>query len=335
MLFRIKAFDMSFFKKTGLLFYLFLVSNAVFSQVTDTIDIPSKVMKVTTDKFPITRVLNIEYGQTMPYNYSSKLKGVKLPEGKVNSFHQFRASANVNFIKKSKWMLSTTMNYRYYSTDINNPNWLSGDLVNRKEDFHYHFTSLNFTYFSKLFDKMVIYSGSVSVDGSQHHFERIRGMATATLLLKATSKTKMTFGLVVLIDPNIPVPAFISFSYEHKFNNGWTADVILPKGVFMRKNILKEGRISIGSEFDTTTFYLYNIDNTGKTYSFSQMEINSGLIYEHHLGGSFIATCKTGIKTVPMSRISDKNKSTNHYIFKTLPNPSFYFNVGISFNPFN
>jgi len=30
----------------------------------------------------------------------------------------------------------------------------------------------------------------------------------------------------------------------------------------------------------------------------------------------------------------DKNKSVNDYIFSTTPGPSFYFNTGISFNPF-
>lgn len=325
---------MSFVKKTALLICFLLVSNTIFSQEKDSINIPKKVMEVVTDKFPITRVLSIEYGQSTPYDYSSKLRGIGLPEGKVNSLHQFRTSANINFIKKPKWMLGTTLNYRYFSTDIETPDWSSGIVQNRKEDFHYHFTSLNFTYFSKLFDKMVIYSGSVSVDGSQHHFERFRGMATATMVLKANQKTKMTLGLIAMIDPNIPVPAFLSFTYEHKFDNGWVADVILPKGAFMRKSIFKDGRISIGSELDTTTFYLYDLDDTNKTYSFSQMEINSGLIYEHHLGGSFIATFKTGIKAVPMSRISDKNTSTNNYIFKTTPDPSFYFNVGVSFNPF-
>ncbi|WP_278354089.1 MULTISPECIES: hypothetical protein [Bacteroidota] len=124
-------------------------------------------------------------------------------------------------------------------------------------------------------------------------------MATATLVLKATPKTKMTFDLVDLSDPNILVPVFISFTYEHKFNNGRVADVFLRKGAFMRKNIFKNGRVSVGSELDNIFLYLYNLENTDKTYSFSQLEINSGLIYEHHLGGSFIASVKTGLKAVP------------------------------------
>ncbi|WP_278354090.1 MULTISPECIES: hypothetical protein [Bacteroidota] len=121
-------------------------------------------MQAATDKFPITRVLNLEYGQTMRYDYSSKLRGKKLQEGKVNSWQNFRASANVNFIKKQNGMLGITLNYRYFSADIDKPDWNSAAIHSQKVDLHYHFTALNFTYFSKLLNKTVIYSGSVGAE---------------------------------------------------------------------------------------------------------------------------------------------------------------------------
>ena len=137
--------------------------------------------------------------------------------------------------------------------------------------------------------------------------------------------------MVGMIDPNMIVPAFLTFSYEHKFKNGWIADVILPKQIYLRKGVMTNGRFSIGSELSGSSFYFYNQE---KTYSFSQMEINSGVLYDHCFGKSFIGSFKTGLRYVPMSRISEKNQSVNDYISSTKPKPSLYFNLGVSYNLF-
>lgn len=325
--------SMDVFKPVICYAVILLVSTTGFAQTKDSI--PEKVIAYVSDKFPSTRAFNVEYSQVTPYKYSSKFLGTNLPESKVENLYQLKTSANINFIKKKKWVLGTLLTYRYISAEVENAGIQSGIDQNLKEDFHYHSESLNLTYFSTLFNKMAIYSSSVIVDGSEQHFERVKGMLTGTIVLKANAATKMTIGLVVFIDPSAQIPVLPIFSYEHKFKNGWIADVILPKGAFMRKNIFDNGKISIGSESDNTTFYLYNLDNTRKTYSFNQLEINSGVIYEHYLGGSFIATFKTGMKNVPTARIFEKSDSQDDYIFKAAPKASFYFNAGISFNPFS
>lgn len=324
---------MSLFNKATLTFSTFILSNGLcFSQTRDSI--PQKAMAYITDKFPITRVLNIEYNQLAPYKYSSNFLGSNLPEGEVKNLYQLKASANINFIRKKKWMLGTTLSYRYISTEVENTNMLLGNSQNIKEDFHYHSESLNLTYFSKLFKKMTIYSASLMVDGSEQHFERARGIFTGVMVLKANATTKMTAGLAFLVDRSAQLPILPIFSYEHKFKNGWVADVILPQGAFMRKNIFNNGRISFGSELGNTFFYLYNLDRTEKVYNLNQIEINSGVIYEQHLGGTFITTFKTGMKNIANARIFGKSDSQSDYIFKATPKATFYFNAGISFNPF-
>lgn len=294
----------------------------------------TKTMAYIAEKFPITRVLNIEYNQLTPYAFSSKLRGQELPEAKVRDFYKAKMSANINLITKQKWVLGTNLNYRYLSikTDTKDP----AHKVNfgSREDHHYHSESLNLTYFSKLFNKMMIYSASASVDGSEQHFERLRGVATATMVLKADAKTKMTAGLLVAIDPTVQTPVIPVFTYEHKFSNGFIADIILPKSVYLRKKITENSRLSIGSELDVTSFYLYNIDNANKKYEFRQIEINSGLMYEHYLGNSFVATFKGGAKGMMRSRVFEKSASYGSYIFQAKPQAAFYMNVGLSFDPF-
>ena len=299
--------------------------NKIIAQKKDSI--PQKVVAFVTDKFPQTRDLNVEFTQLTPYKFSSELYDADLPENKIKNYQQVKANANVYFIKNRKWMLSTSLNYRF--THLESENEMP--LFNNEQNFHYHSEALSVTRFSKLFNKIAIYSATASVDGSEQHFERIRGMLTASLVLKATADTKMTVGLAVIIDPSSQVPAMPIFTYEHRFNNGWVADVILPKKMVMRKDVFKNGRLSLGTEMDGTNFYLYP---DGKRYEFRQLEINSGAMYEHKLGNNLIGTLKAGLRATPSSRIFAKEDSFNDYIFDMNAKPSFYFNVGISYNPF-
>ena len=187
--------------------------NKIIAQKKDSI--PQKVVAFVTDKFPQTRDLSVEFTQLTPYKFSSELYDADLPENKIKNYQQVKANANVYFIKNRKWMLSTSLNYRF--THLESENEMP--LFNNEQNFHYHSEALSVTRFSKLFNKIAIYSATASVDGSEQHFERIRGMLTASLVLKATADTKMTVGLAVIIDPSSQVPAMPIFTYEHRFNN--------------------------------------------------------------------------------------------------------------------
>lgn len=305
---------------------MFPLKNITYAQKRDSI--PLKVRAFIADKFPQNRDLYIDFSQTAPFQFSSKLDGKDLPENKMKSFQQLKAGTNIYFVKKRNWLLSTSLNYRYTSFNTQEP--ITAE-ANQKNNFHYHSEAVNFNYFSKLFNKTAIYTATASVDGSDQHFERIRGMVTASIILKATPKVKMIVGLAGFIDPSSQVPILPIFTYENKFNNGWVLDILLPKKLLVRKDIFANGRISLGTEMDNTSFYLYK---NNRTYEFRQLEINSGAIYEHHLGGNFIGALKTGIRAVPRARVFDKEESFKDYIFEASYKPSFYFNVGVSYNPF-
>ncbi|KFF24898.1 DUF6268 family outer membrane beta-barrel protein [Chryseobacterium vrystaatense] len=305
---------------------IFPLKNIAYAQKRDSI--PLKVRAFIADKFPQNRDLYIDFSQTAPFQFSSKLDGKDLPENKMKSFQQLKAGTNIYFVKKRNWLLSTSLNYRFTSFNTQEP--ITAE-ANQKNNFHYHSEAVNFNYFSKLFNKTAIYTATASVDGSDQHFERIRGMVTASVVLKATPKVKMVVGLAGLIDPSSQVPILPIFTYENKFNNGWVLDILLPKKLLVRKDIFANGRISLGTEMDNTSFYLYK---NNRTYEFRQLEINSGAIYEHHLGGNFIGALKTGIRAVPRARVFDKEESFKDYIFEASYKPSFYFNVGVSYNPF-
>ncbi|ULT24318.1 hypothetical protein KUH03_35730 [Sphingobacterium sp. E70] len=202
--------------------------------------------------------------------------------------------------------MGTSLGYQYTALNLQESNLSAEPLKMRTQDFHYHYESLNFSYFSKLFGKTVIYSASIMADGSDKGIERLRGMLTGTWVLKATRDVQMTIGLLGFVDPGAIIPLVPTFTYKQQYRDGWMVDVLLPKGAFVRKTMLRNGRLSLGADLNTTTFYLYDFWGLDKVYTLSQLEINSGLTYEHNLGRSFIATVKSGMKAIPRSRIFEK-----------------------------
>src|SRR6185295_2159460 len=102
--------------------------------------------------------------QLAPYRYTSDPSGAGSPQNKVSNQSMVKATVNLSFVRKQKWMLGATLNYRYIGANAESSGVLFGSPGNTKEDFHYHSTSINALYFSKLFHKTVIYSGNLIVD---------------------------------------------------------------------------------------------------------------------------------------------------------------------------
>lgn len=302
-------------------------------------DEKQKIQAAVTDKFPSTRILDLQYQQYLPADFDSKLFGKDFQRGHINNHSKFKIAANIPVYSKPKWNITTSFNYKYEGIEINDVKDNTGiDLpaYNRKYDFHYLSAAVSFTYFSTLFKKPFIYNASVFADGTEKDAERIKGFVLGTIVLKATASTKMTVGLLVFIDPASPLPLTPTFSYEHKFqNSAWTLDFILPQRLLFKRDVFKNGRISIGSELTSDGFYIYN-HNPGyaSVYDYRQLEIRSGLTYEHRISDTFIATFKTGMANVFNSRITERGKSTTDYIFSSKQDATGYFNLGISFNPF-
>lgn len=236
-------------------------------------------------------------------------------------------------LKGKSWYLGATLGYKFTKIDTEAQVFNQGRSSGTDNEFHHFITSINFTYLSTLFGKRAIYSSSFVVDASEESFERAKGFVSGIVILKADKKTKMTLGLFGNIDPTTQVPIVPIFTYEYRFENGLIADITLPKSVYLRKGVHNNGRLSIGSELDATFFYLKNIGVVSGKYEYRQLDVNSGVVYEFALG-DFIITGKTGVKLVPSAKVFRKENSFKDSEFNIKPDTSFYFNLGVSFNPF-
>ena len=325
--------------KNKTLFALLLVTSITWAQTT-----PDSLQQRTTilikEKFPSARFLNFEYGQSLSRDFDSELFGDAYQDGQIKTQRTFKASANVPLhkSKNSKWRVTGSLNYlfnefNFENTDLNNTNVFEQNGI---VDFHNFSTALSSTYFSSLFKLPVIYNGSVIMDGNNKGIERVKGLIGLSFIMKRTAQTTITLGAIVFVDPTAQIPFFPTFSYNHKFKDSkWEMDFILPQRLLFRRLVGENGRISVGSSFGGNGFYVnVNDPNLASVYEYSQLEIRSGLTYEHRINDFLIGTFQGGLQNFISNRLTEKGKPTKDFIYKNNQNPTGYFQVGVSIDPF-
>jgi hypothetical protein len=290
------------------------------------------------EKFPQARLLNIEYGQSLSRDFNSDLLEQAYNEGKIKSQNAIKVAANVPLYRTRKWSLTASANYQYNQFEFENVQNSTTKIFeqNGKEDFHNLSGALSSTYFSSLFKIPVIYNASVIVDGNDKNAERVKGFLGATLIIKRTERTTMTVGAIAFIDPTSQIPFFPTFSVNHKFKNSpWEVDFILPQRLLLRRFVGENGRFSIGSTFGSTGFYV-NVDspNFADVYQYSQLELKSGVMYEHRINDFLVGTVQGGFQNFISNRLTEKGEYNKDFIYKNKQNGTGYFNVGLSRDPF-
>lgn len=290
--------------------------------------------------FPITRTFDLQYDQFGPANYDSKLFGQKQEKGRFDSHNRLKLAVNLPLYKSKsqRFVLTNTYLYKYESYGFGSIyNFNSNTTHTRStQDFHYFAGALSATYVSSFFSKPIIYNATIIADGNQENIQRIKGFATASLVLKKTANTTITAGLLVIADPSSIVPVAPLFTYNHRFvDSKWQIDVILPKSILLRRELLENGRISFGTEFDSENFYLnLKKPQLNGIYEVNSLELKSGVTYEYHLDRKVIGTFKAGINNVISTRVTEKGERTDKYIYENKQDAQVYFRLGLSYNPF-
>lgn len=296
--------------------------------------------KAVTDKFPTTRTFDVQYEELGPTNFDSTLFGEPLEKGRIDNHNRLKFSFNMPFYTSDskRLILTSSLRYKYESYDFgatyaNNSNV---PFSRGKEEFHYFAAALSATYMAKLFGRPIIYNATATVDGNQENVQRVKGIVTATLILKRTANTTITVGALAMLDPSAIIPITPLFSYNHKFENSkWDFDFILPQRLLFRRELFENGRIAFGTELNSDNFYL-NLDTSQLKgiYELNQLELKSGVTYEHRFTPKIAGLFKAGINNVISTRITERGDRTTKYIYEQNEEAQAYFRFGISYNPF-
>lgn len=295
---------------------------------------PEAFYKSVAEQFSQARILDIRYGVIGSRDFDSEISGSEVGKGHAEAVQDFSLNINLPIIKKERWKLGYSGNYNFRSY-----NYTNAEDGNVQADLHYINSSVNVTYFSTLFKKPVIYGARITADASEEMFGRVTGMAFATMVLKRRSSSTLTVGLMGFIDPTTTVPILPTFTYTAPlFGNKWNLDVILPSHVMLRTRLGRTGRISFGTELESTRFYFKSNEIVPYTNNFEyrQTALKSGIMYEYLLKRKLVLTAKAGLLNIFQSRITEKGKRFNqdNALINYEPRPAGYFNLGISFNPF-
>ncbi len=324
-------------KKLTLITILAIISISLNAQETQD-SLQQKAVQGIKEKFPRTRILNFEYGQNLSRDFDSELFDEDFQKGEIKAQRNFNVSANIPIYKTRKWSLTGSANYQFSEFEFDNIEATNSSVFEQNGivNFHNFSAALSSTYFSSLFKKPVIYNASIIVDGNDNGFERLKGLVGLSFIMKRTARTTMTLGAIVFVDPTSQIPFFPTFSYSHRFKNSkWEVDFILPQRLLLRRFVGKNGRFSIGSSFGSTGFYV-NVDNPdfAEVFEYSQLEIKSGVIYEHRFSDYLIGTFQGGLQNFISNRLTEKGEPTGDFIYENNQDATGYFQVGVSIDPF-
>lgn len=321
---------------------LFLFSSALLcfhanAQVSDTIK--KKVEAAITNRFPITRTLDMQFQHYLPADYETEFFGHNFRKGEITNHYKMSAIANIPVVARPKWSLTGSFFYRYEGFELQhtqtNPVFAAWPVSDSKAEFHYLAATASFTYYSMLWKKILVYNTSLTVDGSNEGAERIKGFVAATLLVKRSERTSIGIGLLAFADLTSQFPVVPTLVVEHHFKNSqWYIDFILPQRLLFKHPVLTNGRIAIGSEMNSENFYAYPDSPlfSASVYENRQLELKSGITYEHYLGNGFVTTFKTGLSNVIDSKMAPRGERANDYVLSTKPDATGYFNLGFSYN---
>jgi hypothetical protein len=325
-------------KKIFSIILLVLVSNyAIAQQPQDSLQ--QKGVQSIKEKFPETRRFNFEYNQSFDRRFSSKLFDQDFQEGDIKSQRNFMAAANIPVYKTQKWNFTASLFYQFSEFEFENiESSLEMPFFERNGTINFHniSTALSATYFSMLFNKPVIFNASISADANEENFGRFRGLLGFAFILKQTERTTITLGAMGFLDPSSQIPFIPTFSYNYRFKNSkWEVDFIFPQRLLFRRPIGENGRLSLGSTVGLTEFYLdKNNQAYGSAFAYSQIELKTGIIYEHRFNDYLIGTFQGGLQNFVSNQATKKGEPAKDFIYENEQKGAGYFQIGISIDPF-
>jgi hypothetical protein len=90
--------------------------------------------------------------------------------------------------------------------------------------------------------------------------KKLSFLGTAVMPLKQSATTRYSAGLILNIDPSIKIPVFPLFTYWHKFKNNIEANIGLPTGMNLRKEVFQRLSVTLGNTISGSLAFL-NLNN--------------------------------------------------------------------------
>lgn len=288
--------------------------------------------------FPGTRNLDIQLETNFPGRYK-----VKMPEygyyekGTVKSYTKAKVNGNFALFRRGKFSLSAGASYQYRNMKFKDVSDITGGkniYHNLQEGFHVFGINSTIGYGTVLFNKNILFTGTVFSEFSSKGFELWAGIATATVVLKSSYNEILSVGISGFTHHTSIFPILPIFVYLRRLSPVWILDCTLPGYFNIRRLFGKHGRFSTGVNFDSDHFYIHPTDrnNEKDALYFIKTEVKLHTTYEHRIGKHFFFTAKTGY-TFPFNcKFYDSDELMRDALGKYKEHPNFFVNIGVSYN---
>ena len=286
---------------------------------------------------PILRQINISTDVISGGDISSKLYDDPLFKGKTSTV---RTTAIFNVPVKSwgKNSVSASLSYfqqRLQVTDVESYNSRLGneDIIFNKSTVG---LTASFQRVDSLFGRPVFYMASISgVSNDVSSIKKLSYLGTILFPLKQTATTRYSLGAVINIDPSLKVPAFLLFTYWHKFKNELELNFNLPSQVGLRKGISDKLWATLGTSLSGSLAF-FNLDqpNLPHDVNYTTIDLKSGLGAEYRLGKKIIIGINGGMLTPISSRAFDRTETSSEYFLSNKMQSVPYVNFSLSILPF-
>lgn len=330
-------------KRTFFALLLFM-SNMGFSNAqVDNDSLAEDFRSIAAKNFSRYRTINFSWEMDANHDYTLGLDGKEFEKGRKETVHTLRFSTMIPIVKSHKASLYANVQYRSYNFENHNHD---GEISNifKEDSYSYYAGGLNGSYYARLFNRPLVLSADVFVDGWQKGWGEVQGRFAAVMILKNTHQTTVSVGLMGMTHysgtPVLPV-----ITYWHRFANpNLSIDITLPSQMYLRYQ-MRHQRISAGASMSSDNFYIKaDLEGKPRVYYYNEAVVKPELLYEYIINRHFYISARAGLSTLVKGglytkkrkelEIADVENGGKKSFLKTERSAVPFFNVGVSYSLF-
>lgn len=290
--------------------------------------------------YPKLRQFTITHEENAFGQITSAMHGNRIFEGKFRT-SRTHINMNVPIMQRANDHLIGSLGVIHQFYDLHDVRNYDAAHVVYDQRTYIPMMSAALTYMHKdsLFGRPVNYMAHLSgiFDPSMSRAQlTFTGMAN--FVLRQTANSRLTAGAVLVLDPASPVPFFLMLNYFRRFENlNMYLMIDLPYRLALRKAVKERTSFTFFNELQgSNSFFKFSDQQTTLTndYTFSNLEIKSGLMAEYRLTKKAVFSLSTGVNYAVNSRIREGSAKPNDYFIKNKHQAVPFVQVGISLLPF-
>ncbi|MGN0233214.1 MAG: hypothetical protein ACI4B5_02190 [Bacteroidaceae bacterium] len=288
------------------------------------------------------RTLNLSWETKWSHDYTFTFDGKEVENGRKKNLNTIRFSTMVPIVRLRKLSLYANVQYACYKFES------CGDTASAifcNDTYNHYVGGLNAFYYMRLFNRPLILSADISVDGWDKGWGKLQGRLAAVMAVKNTNRTNLCTGIMgMTLFRKIPVMPIIT--YWHRFNNpALSVEVMMPSQFYLRYQ-MRNQRISAGSSMGVDNFYLKTeLKGVPFTCYYSDAVLKPEIHYEYIINRHFYLSVRSGVSVVMKGGLYTRNRKNIgirneegetevEAVLRQKRSPIPFFNVGVSYSLF-